>query len=158
MEEMSPKLYFIKGKEMLRDGNVNGAYKNFYKAYSADMGKPEYISFYGMTAALGKGEIKLGLELCTRAIKMEFYKPEFYVNLAKVYDKAGNKKGAITALKKGAKYDTKGEEVHNMLVELGVRKRPIIPFLKRSNPINKILGVFFRVTLPRLSSRKGPKT
>jgi tetratricopeptide (TPR) repeat protein len=158
MEETSPKGYFIKGKEMLRDGNMNAACKNFYKAYIADMKKPEYLSFYGLTAAISKGEIKLGLELCTRAIKLEFYKPEFYVNLAKVYDKSGNKKGAITALKKGAKYDTKGEEIHNMLVELGVRKRPVIPFFKRSNPLNKILGIFFRVTLPRFFSRKGPKS
>ncbi len=157
MEDTSPKAYFIKGKELLRDGNINGACKNFYKAYSADMEKPEHLSFYGMTAALGKGEIKLGLELCTRAIKMEFYKPEFYVNLAKVYSASGNKKGAITALKKGAKYDTQGEEIHNMLVELGVRQRPIIPFFKRSNPFNKILGIFFRVTLPRFLRRKGPK-
>lgn len=157
MEDTTPQAFFIKGKELFRAGKLSNACKNFYKAYSADNMRPEYISYYGVSAALGKGEIKLGLELCTRAIKMEFYRPEFYVNLAKVYDASGNKKGAITALSKGAKYDTKGEEIHNMLVELGVRKRPVIPFLKRANFLNKILGVFFRVTIPRIFRRKGPK-
>jgi len=157
MEDTSPQAYFIKGKELLRDGKVSNACKNFYKAYSADQSLPEYVSYYGVTAALSKGEIKLGLELCTRAIKMEFYRPEFYVNLANFYDASGNKKGAITALTKGAKYDTKGEEIHNMLVELGVRKRPIIPFFKRANPLNKMLGIFFRVTVPKIFRRKGPK-
>lgn len=157
MNDTSPQAFFIKGKELLRDGKLSNSCKNFYKAYSSDQSRPEYISYYGVTAALSKGEIKLGLELCTRAIKMEFYRPEFYVNLAKVYETSGNKKGAITALTKGAKYDTKGEEIHNMLVELGVRKRPIIPFLKRGNPLNKMLGVFFRVTIPRIFRRKGPK-
>jgi tetratricopeptide (TPR) repeat protein len=157
MDETSPQAYFVKGKEFLRDGKITNSCKSFYKAYSADQSKPEYISYYGVTAALSRGEIKLGLELCTRAIKMEFYRPEFYVNLAKVYDASGNKKGAITALSKGAKYDTKGEEIHNMLVELGVRKRPIIPFLKRANPLNKMLGIFVRVTMPRIFRKKGPR-
>ncbi len=157
MDEIIPKQNFVKGKELYADGKLSDACKFFYKAYLADKHMPEYLSYYGVSVALGKGEIKLGLELCTRAIKMEFYKPEFYVNLAKVYEASGNKKGAITALKKGAKYEIKGEDIHNMLVDLGFRKKPILPFFKRANFINKSLGIFFRVTLPRIFRRKGPK-
>ena len=158
MDDAGPKTDFLKGKALFAEGKLSDACKYFYKSYTADRGNPEFLSYYGVSVALGKGEIKLGLELCTRAIKMEFYRPEFYVNLAKVYDASGNKKGAITALTKGAKYETKGEDIHDMLVELGFRKRPILPFLRRANVFNKTLGIFFRVTLPRLFRRKGPKT
>jgi len=101
-------------------------------------------------------QIKLGLELCTKAIKKEFYKAEYYRNLARVYIAADNKKGAITTLTKGMKYETESEMLHEMLVELGVRSRPTIPFLKRSNIINKYLGILIRRTIPQMLRRKGP--
>jgi hypothetical protein len=111
------------------------------------------MSYYGMCAAMRWGEIGLGLELCTRAVKKEFYKTEYYINLAKVYIKADNKKGAIAVLKRGLRFDPDNDVIHEELVRLGARKRNVIPFLKRSHPANKFLGIFFRRTLPNLIDR-----
>ena len=151
-----PQKFFKEGQKFLRKGDLEEAAKAFEKAYNLDRDNPAYMSYYGMCAALKWGKIGLGLELCTKAIKKEFFKAEYYLNLGKVYLAADNKKGAITAFKKGLRFDPNSEELNEMMIQLGIRKRPIIPFLKRSNPINKYLGIFFRRTLPNLFKKKGP--
>jgi tetratricopeptide (TPR) repeat protein len=151
---MSPEEQFKKGIKFLEDDNLDRATKAFERAYKADRDNPKYMSYYGRCAVESWGQIGLGLELCTMAIKKEFYRPEYYVNLGKVYTAAGNKKGAITVIKKGLKYDPENDPLNEMLITLGIRKRAIIPGLKRSNRLNRLLGVFFRRTLPRLFRRK----
>jgi tetratricopeptide (TPR) repeat protein len=152
----NPEEQFRKGKKFLNKDKLERAIKAFEKAYKADRDNPSYMSYYGMCAAMERGEMGLGLELCTRAIKKEFFRTEFYVNLGKVYIAAGNKKGAIAVIKKGFKHDPENEELNQMLIMLGVRKRAIIPLLKRSNPLNKFLGILFRRTIPNLLGRKRP--
>jgi len=144
---------FVAGKNFLKDNNMDRALKAFEKAYKADGGNAAYMSYYGMCTALRTGEIGLGLELCTRAIKKEFFKAEYYLNLGMVYDAAGNKKGAIKVYLKGLKFDPQNPEINKRLLELGFRNKPIIKSLDRNNPVNKFLGIFFRKTLPRLLGR-----
>jgi tetratricopeptide (TPR) repeat protein len=145
---------FIAGKRFLREDNFDRALKSFEKAWKEDKENPEYMSYYGLCRAVRSGEIGLGLELCTRAIKKEFFKAEFYLNLGRVYMAAGNKKGAIKVFKKGLRYDQGNEELYKALTSLGFRSRPVISFLDRSNPVNKFLGIFFKRTIPNLFMRK----
>lgn len=155
-EEPLCKDFFL-GKRYLKKGDMEEAARAFERAYKEDMTNPMYLSYYGMCLALRWGKIGVALELCTKAIKKEFYKSEYYLNLAKVYLAADNKKGAITVIKKGIRFDHENDKLHDMLVLLGVRKKSIIPFLKRSNPINRFLGIVFRRTLPDLMRKKGPE-
>ena len=111
------------------------------------------MSYCGLASATGFGEIKYGLELCTRAIKCDCNIPEFYINLAKVYVASGNKKGAIMAITKGTKYEIGSDTLHQMLIDMGVRKQSILPFMKRSSFINKGLGILFRRMLPVFRNR-----
>lgn len=149
----SSERQFKEGLEFLKGNNLEKATRAFEKAYKEDKENAKYMSYYGMCAALRWGEIGLGLELCTRAVKKEFYKTDYYINLARVYMKADNKKGAITVLKKGLRFDPENDIIHDELVRLGARKKSIIPFLGRSNPLNKSLGIFFRKTIPNLLSK-----
>ncbi|HBG46266.1 MAG TPA: hypothetical protein DDW94_04660 [Deltaproteobacteria bacterium] len=146
--------HFISGKRFLKEENMDRALRAFDKAWKEDKENAEYMSYYGMLKALRGGEIGLGLEFCTRAIKKEFFRAEFYLNLGKVYMAAGNKKGAIKVFKKGLKYDAANEEMNDLLIQLGFRNRPVISALDRSNPVNKLLGIFFRRTLPNLIGKK----
>lgn len=145
---------FIAGKRFLREENLDRALRSFEKAWKCDRENPEFMSYYGLCKALRGGEIGLGLELCTMAIKKEFFKAEFYLNLGRVYMAAGNKKGAIKVFKKGLKYDQGNEELYRALTGLGFRSRPVIPFLDRGNPVNKFLGILFKRTIPDLFRRK----
>lgn len=144
---------FKQGLQLLKDNNLEKATRSFEKAYKEDKENAQYMSYYGMCAAMRWGEIGLGIELCTRAVKKEFFKTEYYINLAEVYLKADNKKGAITVLKKGLRFDPENDIIHEELVKLGARKNPILPFLKRSNPANRFLGIFFRKTIPNIVSK-----
>ena len=149
----SSEEYFKEGLSFFKGDDLERATKAFEKAYKEDKENARYMSYYGMCAAMRWGEIGLGLELCTRAVKKEFYKTEYYINLAKVYIKADNKKGAIAVLKRGLRFDPDNNVIHEELVRLGARKRNVIPFLRRSHPANKFLGIFFRRTLPNLIDR-----
>ncbi|MDP2682979.1 MAG: hypothetical protein Q8P28_09285 [Deltaproteobacteria bacterium] len=139
--------------QFLKNNNLEKATRSFEKAYQEDKENARYMSYYGMCVAMKWGEIGLGIELCTRAVKKEFYKTEYYINLSRVYIKADNKKGAINVLKKGLRFDPENDIIHEELVKFGARKKPIIPFMNRSNPINKFLSIFFRKTMPGLISR-----
>lgn len=148
------KEQFEHGRKLLAEDNIDKALKAFDKAYKADKDNARYMSYYGMCKAVRGGEIGLGLELCTRAIKKEFFKPEHYINLARVYMAAGNKKGAMKVLLKGLKHDPANAEINKMLVALGFRHKPVIPALDRANPLNKILGILFRRMIPGLVGKR----
>lgn len=144
MSEETASENFAAGLLFLKEENMDRALRAFEKAWKQDKENPEYMSYYGLCKALRGGEIGLGLELCTRAIKKEFFKAEFYQNLGKVYMHAGNKKGAIKVFLKGLKFAPRDEGINKLLIELGFRNKPVIPVLDRSNFLNKALGIFFR--------------
>lgn len=150
---MSANEQFIAGKRYLKEDNIDKALRAFEKAYREDKEDAEHMSYYGLCKALRSGEIGFGLDLCTEAIKKEFSRAEFYLNLGKIYLAAGNKKVAIKVFQKGLKYEPENEELNKYLIELGFRKRPIVPILERSNPINKYLGIIFRRLIPGLLKR-----
>ncbi|GMR04837.1 MAG: tetratricopeptide repeat protein [Thermodesulfobacteriota bacterium] len=142
--------HFVEGKRHLKDEHIDRALRAFGKAYKGDKKNPYYMSYYGLLKAVRSGEIGLGLELCTMAIKKEFYKSEFYLNLGKVYLAAGNIKGAVNVFKKGLNFEPQNEELNKLLADLGVRKGQVVSVLDRSNPINKFFGIIFRRTIPGL--------
>ncbi len=148
---------FREGRRLLEESDVDGAFKFFERAYRSDRENADYMSYYGLCVALRYGEIGLGLELCTSAIKKEFHRPEFYLNLGRVYLAAGNRKGAMNALKKGLRYDPENREMNMLLEEMGIRNRPLIPFLGRTNPVNRFLGNLFRRRLPELLRRRSTR-
>ncbi|MDH4227658.1 MAG: hypothetical protein OEV59_07940 [Deltaproteobacteria bacterium] len=148
---------FLAAKKHLREKNLDSARAEFENAYRLDSDNPSYMSYHGMIEAVKSNKIGYGLDLCTRAIKKEFFKPDYYVNLARVYVTAGNKKGAIMALKKGLRFDPNSDDIHDMLIDLGVRHRQILPFLPRANFLNKYLGLLFRRIIPDMLRKKPPE-
>jgi len=152
--ESSQEQYLL-GRRYLKEEKMDQALKAFEKAYKEDKEDPGYLSYYGMCKAMRSGEIGLGLELCTRAIKKEFFKAEYYLNLGKVYMCAGNKKGAIKVFLKGLKFDPNNEEMNKYLVDIGFRRKPVIAVLSRTNPVNRFLGILIRRTLPNMLKKKG---
>jgi tetratricopeptide (TPR) repeat protein len=146
--------HFEAGKRFLARENLDKALRAFEKAYKEDKTNAAYMSYYGLCTALRAGQVGLGLELCTRAIKKEFFRGEFYLNLGLIYLSAGNKKGAIKVLKKGIRFDPKNARISSHLAELGCRNRPVLNSLERSNPVNKMLGLFFRKTMPGLLKKR----
>jgi len=98
------------------------------------------LSFFGLCLALVRKQNKPAIDLCRRAIDLEFYNGDHYANLARVYVAAGNRKKAIETADKGLEIAPGHEYLTRVRAWLGVRSPPSVPFLDRTNPINVSLG------------------
>jgi tetratricopeptide (TPR) repeat protein len=98
------------------------------------------LSYFGLCLALVSRKYKNAIDLCKRAIDLEFYHGEHYANLTRVYVAAGNRKKAIETAEAGLKVAPEDDDLLRARKELGIRARPAVPFLDRSNPINVSLG------------------
>ena len=74
------------------------------------------------------------------AAEKEFYNPEIYLNLGRVFLLNGQKAVAVRAFRKGLKYDNCNMGLLVEMKRLGLRKRPVITFLPRQNLFNRCLG------------------
>ena len=96
-------------------------------------------SFLGYGLAL-QGSRTDGLRLCKRAVQMEFCDADVHLNLARVHLLRNERREAVKVLEHGLVLDPD----HTGLLELrrlmGLRQAPPVPFLKRSNPLNRMLG------------------
>ena len=98
------------------------------------------LSYFGLVLALVQKKYKIAVDLCKRAIDLEFYNGDHYENLARVYLAAGNRKKAVETADAGLKLVPGHEGLTDVRRELGVRSRPAVPFLDRTNPVNITLG------------------
>lgn len=98
------------------------------------------LSYFGLCVALVQKKYKSAIDLCKRALELEFYNGEHYINLMKVYVAAGNRKKALETVEAGLKLHPEDDALLRARRSLGVRARPAVPFLDRSNPINVSLG------------------
>jgi tetratricopeptide (TPR) repeat protein len=98
------------------------------------------LSYFGLCMAMIEKKYKPAIELCKRAIELQFYNGDHYANLARVYLAAGNRKKALETAEAGLKLDPDHEALVAARRLVGVRARPAVPFLDRTNPINVSLG------------------
>jgi tetratricopeptide (TPR) repeat protein len=98
------------------------------------------LSYFGLCLALVQKKIKPAIDLCKRAIDLQFYNVDHYVNLTRVYIAAGHRKKALDTVSQGLKSHPEDEGLSEVRRKLGIRKRPTVPFLDRSHPINVTLG------------------
>jgi tetratricopeptide (TPR) repeat protein len=98
------------------------------------------LSFFGLCLALVRKDFKMAIDLCRRAIDLEFYNGDHYANLSRVYTAAGNRKKAIETVDNGLKLVPEHEYLLQVRKAFGIRARPAVPFLDRTNPINVSLG------------------
>ncbi len=98
------------------------------------------LSYFGLCLMLVQKKTKQAIDLCKRAIELEFYDGNHYANLARVYVAAGNRKKALETVQQAMKDHREDAALLQVRRELGVRSSPPVPFLDRSNPINVTLG------------------
>lgn len=130
---------FEKGIALLSDNNPLAALAFFEKAYTAKK-TPTIQSYMGMCIALERGKITYGLMLCNDAILQEPENPVHYLNLGRIYLKAGKRMDAIETFRKGLSFGDYADIKH-ILDSLGTRKKPVLPFLPRNNFLNKYTGL-----------------
>ena len=127
------------GLEMARDGR----YKEALSIFEEDLcftQHPTATSYYAVSLANVEGNYDKAISLCLMAAEKEFYNPEIYLNLGRVFLLNGQKAVAVRAFRKGLKYDNCNMGLLVEMKRLGLRKRPVITFLPRQNLFNRYLG------------------
>ncbi len=111
-------------------------------------------SYLGYGIALRQQRVQEGLRLCQHAMKLEFYQAENYLNLARTQLLARQRRAAVRTVAGGLRIEPDHAQLLELRREIGVRRQPVLPFLRRTNPLNLLLGRL-RHALLSLSSRPG---
>ncbi|TAN40879.1 MAG: tetratricopeptide repeat protein [Nitrospirae bacterium] len=142
--------YFEEVQRLLKKGNGKSAIDLLEEALQKFPLDPFLLSYFGCLTAIVRNRPKEGIDICIDALRKldqtmpfgsEFFYPVFYLNLGRAYIKSGNKQEAINALHQGLINDPDNKDILWELKKLGTRKKPPLPFLDRSNPINKYIGL-----------------
>ena len=104
-----------------------------------------YLSYQGL-CQVSAGDVS-GLNLCRRAAAMEIIQARGFLNLALAELKLKHRQRACSALKTGLSIDPTDPNLLRLRDKMGVRRKPVLPFLKREHPLNHWLG---RYTWQRL--------
>ena len=99
-----------------------------------------YLSFYGLCLALVSKRAREGVRFCRQAIAQESFDADLYCNLGRAYLAAGHRREAYQALRAGRAVERRHREIRRQLDAMGRRRKPALPFLKRDNPLNVLLG------------------
>ena len=97
-------------------------------------------SFLGYGTARYQNRMRDGLKLCEHAIKLQYYEADNHWNLARVQMMMKERRQAVTTIDRGLKLDPDHKGLLELRKDLGRRRRPVLRFLDRKNPINVLLG------------------
>ena len=131
-----------KGLEAIAQGDTLSALSYFEKAINIEK-SPAVCSSYAFCIAKERGQVSNAISLCEEAIQKEPGNSLHYLNLGRIYLIDNNRIEAIKTFREGLNYEA-NPLIVDELNKLGPRKPPILPFLKRSNPINRYLGIILR--------------
>jgi tetratricopeptide (TPR) repeat protein len=137
---------FQKGLEAFTDGRRKEAMALFEAAielerrFGQDRPQARYLSYYGVCLGLEKNDLRESLRFCREAVTIEGYNPDIRCNLGRVLLRAGRRKEAYVNFVRGLRVEPRHGQTLKSLKQLGVRRRPVVPFLDRGNPVNVLLG------------------
>ncbi len=140
----SAEEHFRRGKTALEAGRYADALQQFRAAHRLEPANPRYRSYLGLGLGLAERRFDRALQLCRAAAKEEFFNPDLYLNLARVHLTFGFKSEAIRYLRRGLMIDPRSETIAAELRRLGMRRGPVLGFLRRGHSVNRWLGVLLR--------------
>lgn len=114
----------------------------------------ELLSYYGLCIALVENRVEEGIHLCQKAARKDIFRPDFYLNLGKVYSKANQKARALETFKRGAAVTEKNAQLMRELKKFGIRKKPVLSFLSRSHFLNRYAGLLLHRLKKTQTQRK----
>lgn len=136
----SAEEHFTEGQSELARDRVDAALDHFRAAQRLDPTSPRYRSYFGLCLGLGERRFDRALELCRSAAKEEFFNPALYHNLARLHLAFGFKSEGIRFLRRGLMIDPQNEAILKEMGGLGVRRRPVLGFLRRGHLFNRWFG------------------
>ena len=131
---------FLAGLTLFRNEAFHEAQEHFQAAHDADADHARARSYLGVCVGICDRGFEDAVALCASASKQEFFNPEVYLNLARVYLHFGFKTEGRRYLLRGQMIDPANTEIVAALDQLGSRSSPVLKFLPRCHFINRWLG------------------
>ena len=134
---------------LIKSRNYREALKIIEEALIGHPFNPFLLSYHGWMIAAVCRDYERGTDMCKDALDLfkadepagfESFSPFFYLNLGRAYSAAGDKQNAVQAWMQGLEADPDNSELRAEIFGIGKRRKPMIPFLKRSNAVNKFAG------------------
>lgn len=147
--EKSAEDFYRAGIILLRRKREKEALAAFEHACKREPDDSLYRSYYGLCLAITRRRSAEGVQLCAQAAEEEFFRPEVHLNLGKALLATGRREEAERAFREGLSLDEDNREIIRELEKMGVRKRPLLPFLPRRNPLNRWPGLLFHRLKPK---------
>jgi predicted Zn-dependent protease len=140
MPEIDALNEFKEAIELLKGGYTKNALPHLRRSVEIDSSNPYYLSFLGVAIARSEKRWSEAVKLCETAVQLKRKELQLHLNLAEVYASAGRRESAIYTLDRAM--ESFGPNVRLVKARSRVEKRrpPILPFLRRTNPLNKSLG------------------
>jgi tetratricopeptide (TPR) repeat protein len=128
------------GLRRFREGDPEGAHEKFGQAHRRAPSDPRIQSWYGLTLVIVEKNSILGMVLVDEAVRNPHPDPELVINQSRVAMSLGQRVRAVRALERGLALYPGQPELVAAREALGRRHRPVLPFLSRSNWMNRMLG------------------
>jgi predicted Zn-dependent protease len=99
------------------------------------------LSFLGMIRAVRGVAVSEGLAQCQQAVARDPQEALCFLNLSKAFLAAGDRYQCVRSLHRGLKLRTPHRGLLMTFYKtIGLRRKPVIPFLSRDNFLNNLLG------------------
>lgn len=99
-------------------------------------------SFYGLLLGTVGRRPEEGLGLCREAAGRNFWEPEVYEHMARLQMSLGERRAALETIERGLALSPEDRGLLEFRQSLGVRRSPPVPFLDRSHPVNRWMGMW----------------
>jgi Flp pilus assembly protein TadD len=139
-ETFESRELFLKAEGSIKRCNYQEASILLNEALKISPNNPIYLSSMGLCLSM-MGNSAAGEKMCRQAMTQAKEKaPALYVNLGKVLLERGKRQEAREAFTRAYRMDNTNARAALELSRMGVRKKPVIPFLSRNARINIWLG------------------
>ncbi|MDD3641893.1 MAG: tetratricopeptide repeat protein [Candidatus Krumholzibacteria bacterium] len=140
-ETFESRELYAKAEAHIRRNNYGKAVHLLREAMKIAPDNPRYASALGLCIAM-QGEHAEGEKICRDAIASagQDLDPVLLVNLGRICLKRGDRHNAREYLLKAYQLDPTHPATALELSSMGVRRKPVLPFLGRNHPINVRLG------------------
>jgi Tfp pilus assembly protein PilF len=133
--------FYAKAEANIKRGNYSEAMKLLEQALKISPENPVYLSTMGLCESM-LGDPSKGERMCRTALQTagNDRDPMLFVNLGRVVLEMGDRMKAREYFMKAYKIDNTNAPAALELSRMGVRKKPVLPFLPRNHFLNIYLG------------------
>ncbi len=137
---LNPEESLRRAQELLRSGLEMAALEHFANARERAPDDARIRSHYGWAVAMIEHRVDRGVALCRSALRDGADQPEVYHNLARILLANGRKSEGMKFIRRGLMVDPRDAALILEWRRLGVRRSPVLSFLHRRHPVNRLLG------------------